>query len=89
MNIRDPQEQLQACEASGKSVSAYASEQDLPVRVMYDAKKVLVKKGVSPRTQRNRIQRVQTATVTAETRWRIRLRVTQNRFEEQSHILRI
>ena len=29
---------LQACEASGKSVSAYASEQGLPVRAMYDAK---------------------------------------------------
>ena len=64
---------LRACEASGKSFTAYASEQGLPVRAMYDAKKVLVRKGVLPRTQRNRFQRVQTATVPADTKWRIQL----------------
>ena len=43
-------EQIQACEASGKSVVAYASEHGFPVRAMYDAKKVLVRKGVLART---------------------------------------
>ncbi len=64
---------LRACEASGKSFTAYASEQGFPVRALYDAKKALVKKGVLPHTQRNRFQRVQTATVAADTKWRIQL----------------
>jgi len=64
-------EQIQACEASGKSVAAYASEHGLPVRAMYDAKKVLVKKGVLPRTLGARFQRVQTKAVGGE--WRIQL----------------
>jgi len=45
-------EQIQACEASGKSVAAYASEHGFPVRAMYDAKKALVKKGVFRPTSR-------------------------------------
>jgi len=45
---------LQACEASGKSFTPYASEQGFPVRAMYDAKKALVKKGVLPRTRQSR-----------------------------------
>ncbi len=64
---------LRACGASGKSFTAYASEHGFPVRALYDAKKTLVKKGVLPRTQRNRFQRVQTVTVPAEPQWRIRL----------------
>ena len=64
---------LQACEASGKSFTAYASEHGLPVRALYDAKKTLVKKGVLPRTQHKRFQRVQRATETADTQWCIRL----------------
>ena len=62
---------LQACEASGKSFTAYASEQGFPVRALYDAKKALVRKGVLPRTQRNRFQRVQATTVAADTQCRI------------------
>jgi len=65
---------LQACEASGKSFTVYASEHGFPIRALYDAKKTLVNKGVLPRTQQKRFQRVQTATVTADTQWRIRLR---------------
>jgi len=64
---------LQACEVSGKSFTEYATEQGFPVRALYDAKKALVKKGVLPRTQQKRFQRVQTATVSAETKWRIQL----------------
>ena len=64
---------LQACEASGKSFTAYAAEHGFPVRALYDAKKTLVNKGVLPRTRQSRFQRVQTATVASDTKWRIRL----------------
>jgi len=63
---------LRACEASGKSFTAYASEQGFPVRALYDAKKVLVKKGVLPRTRCNRFQRVQTEAVAVGGEWRVR-----------------
>ena len=66
-------ERVQAFEASGMSVAAYASEQGFRVRAMYDAKQVLVKKGVLPRTQRKRVQRVQTASVSVGGEWRIQL----------------
>jgi len=65
--------QIQACEASGKSVAVYAAAQGFPVRAMYDAKKVLVRKGVLPRTHCARFQRVQTAAVTVGGEWRIQL----------------
>jgi len=64
---------LQACEASGKSFTVYAAEHGFPVRELYDAKKTLVNKGVLPRTQQKRFQRVQTATMLADTKWRIQL----------------
>jgi hypothetical protein len=64
---------LQACEASGKSFTTYAVEHGFPVRALYDAKKTLVNKGVLPRTQHNRFQRVQTVTEAADTKWRIQL----------------
>ena len=64
---------VQACEASGKSVVAYATEHGFRVRAMYDAKKILVRKGVLPRTQRNPFQRVQTVAVSVGGEWRIQL----------------
>jgi hypothetical protein len=64
---------LRACEAAGKSFTEYASEHGFPVRALYDAKKTLVNKGVLPRTQQKRFQRVQTETVSADTKWRIQL----------------
>lgn len=66
-------ERLQACEVLGKSFTEYAAEHGFAVRELYDAKKILVKKGVLPRTRQNRFQRVQTATESADTKWRIRL----------------
>ncbi len=66
-------DRVKACEASGKSVVAYAAEHGLPVRAMYDAKKVLVRKGVLPRTHGTRFQRVQTEAVTVGGEWRIQL----------------
>ena len=64
---------LQACEASGKSFTVYASEHGFPVRALYDAKRTLVNKGVLPRTRQQRFQRVQTVTESADTKWRIQL----------------
>ena len=66
-------EQIRACEASGKSVSAYAAEHGFPVRSMYDAKKILVRKGVLPRTLKNRFQRVKTVPITVSGEWRVQL----------------
>ena len=66
-------ERLQACEASGKRFTEYAAEHGFPVRALYDAKKTLVNKGVLPRTRQKRFQRVQTATVLTDTKWRIQL----------------
>jgi hypothetical protein len=66
-------ERVQACEASGMSVSAYASTHGFPVRAMYDAKKVLVRKGVLPRTRRSPFQRVQTEAVSVGGEWRVHL----------------
>jgi len=66
-------EQIKACEASGKSVAAYAAEHGFQVRAMYDAKKVLVRKGVLPRTQQVRFQRVQTKLEAVDTEWCVRL----------------
>ena len=66
-------ERIQACEASGKRITAYAAEHGFPVRAMYDAKKVLVRKGVLPRTQGVRFQRAETTVVSGESEWRIQL----------------
>jgi hypothetical protein len=64
-------ERIKDCEASGMSVSAYAAAHGLQVRTMYDAKKVLVKKGVLPRTHQTRFQRVRINSETASTEWRV------------------
>jgi hypothetical protein len=47
-------EQLQACEASGQKMSAYAADQGLGVRALYDARKRLVQQGVLSRSKRQR-----------------------------------
>ncbi len=66
-------EHIRACEASGKSVTAYAAEHGFHVGAMYAGKKALVRKGALPRTKRSQFQRVQTAAVTVDNKWRIRL----------------
>jgi hypothetical protein len=53
-------ERLQPCEASGKSYSVYAAEQGYPIRTLYDAKKVLVRKGALPGTPYRGFARVET-----------------------------
>ena len=42
--------QIRACEATGKSIADYAMEHDINVQTMYAGKKILVKKGILPRT---------------------------------------
>ncbi len=66
-------EQIKACEASGKSVAAYAAEHGVEARAMYGAKKTLVRKGVLPRTQGVRFQRAETTAVISDSDWRIQL----------------
>ena len=66
-------EQVRACEASGKTVAEYAVEQGFSAQAMYARKKLLVRKGVLPRTRPLRFQRVQVAGVAAGAEWRIQL----------------
>ena len=66
-------EQVRACEASGKTVAEYASEQGISAQALYAGKKLLVRKGVLPRTRPLRFQRVQIAGVPAGNEWRIQL----------------
>jgi len=72
-NQRHWLEHLRACEASGKGIAAYASEHGMDVKAMYAGKKVLVNKGVLPRTRPSRFQRVQVETPVAGASWRIQL----------------
>jgi len=65
-------EQIRACEASGKSVAEYAAAHGFQARAMYGAKKVLVKKGVLPRTRPLRFQRVPVAAAVGG-EWRIQM----------------
>jgi len=66
-------EHLRACEASGKSIATYAAEHGLDVKALYAGKKVLVKKGVLPRTRPSRFQRAQVKTTMTDKAWRIQL----------------
>ena len=66
-------EQVRACEASGKTVAEYAAEQGISAQALYAGKKLLVRKGVLPRTRPLRFQRVQVAGIPAGSEWRIQL----------------
>ncbi len=64
---------IQACEASGKSMTKYAASQGIAARAMYGGKKVLVKKGVLPAMRSACFQRVQVMEATVSNQWRIGL----------------
>ena len=66
-------EHLRACEASGKGIAAYASEHGIDAKAMYAGKKVLVKKGVLPRTRESCFQRAQVKGPVVGNAWRIQL----------------
>jgi hypothetical protein len=66
-------EQVHACEASGQTVAEYAAKQGFSAQAMYAGKKMLVRKGVLPRTRPSRFKRVQMAGVPVGSEWRIQL----------------
>jgi hypothetical protein len=66
-------EQIRACEASGKTVAEYAAEHGLSAQALYAGKKLLVRKGVLPRTRPLQFQRVEVAGIPAGNEWRIQL----------------
>ena len=66
-------EHIQACEASGKSMTEYSAAQGISVQTMYAGKKTLVKKGVLPAEQSARFQRVEVVTAPENKQWRIGL----------------
>jgi len=65
--------QLESCEASGKTIAEYALAQGIEAKAMYAGKKVLVKKGVLPRTRPSRFQRVQRQDTGTGNAWHIEL----------------
>ncbi len=66
-------EHVQACDASGKSMIEYAAAQGIAISALYAGKKTLVEKGVFPKTQTARFQRVQVMDATVSNQWRIGL----------------
>jgi hypothetical protein len=67
------QEQVRACEASGKTAAEYAAEQGISAQTLYTGKKLLVRKGVLPCTRPLRFLRVQIDGVALSGEWRIQL----------------
>ncbi len=66
-------EQIQACEASGKTIAEYAMDHGIDVKAMYAGKKALVKKGVLPRTRATPFHKVQVVGPVMDSEWCIRL----------------
>ena len=66
-------EHIQTCEASGKTVAEYAVAKEIEAKAMYAGKKMLVKKGVLPRTRPMRFQRAQVFDPVTSSEWRIQL----------------
>jgi len=66
-------EHIRACETSGKGVAEYAVAQGLDAKAMYAGKKVLVKKGIMPRTRRSRFQRAQVMAPVSDSAWCVQL----------------
>jgi len=63
---------LQACEASGKGIAAYAREHGLKNKSMYASKTALISKGLLPSAD-VQFQRVRMANPVAASEWRIQL----------------
>jgi hypothetical protein len=64
---------VQACDASAKSIAEYAAEHGLAAQAMYAGKKMLVKKGVLPRTRSVQFQRARVVGAVVGSEWRIQL----------------
>jgi hypothetical protein len=72
-NQRHWLEHLRTCDASGKGIAGYAATHGLDAKAMYAGKKVLVKKGVLPRTRPSRFQRAEVKEPVHGSAWRIQL----------------
>ena len=66
-------EQVEACEASGKSIADYAADHGFTATAMYAGKKKLVEKGILPRMQPARFQQAQIVDTVCNNGWRIQL----------------
>ncbi len=66
-------EQVQACEASGKSIAEYAAEHGLAAQAMYAGKKILVRKGVLSPTRPVRFHRASVVGPVVGSEWHIQL----------------
>ncbi len=66
-------EKLKASEASGKSMKAFALSEGLDIKDLYAWKKILVNKGVLPRSRVPRFQQAKIIDVTAGYEYRILL----------------
>jgi hypothetical protein len=66
-------EQVEACAAAGKTIAEYALGRGIEAKAMYAGKKMLVKKGVLPRTRAPRFQRAQVVDPVMGGEWRIQL----------------
>jgi len=66
-------DRIQEWKASGLSISAYSRTQGFTAQAMYAGKKVLVKKGVLPRSQKPRFQRVAITSKVTDNAWCIQL----------------
>lgn len=66
-------EHVQACAGAGKTIAEYALSHGLEAQAMYAGKKILVNKGVLPRTRPARFQRAQVVDAGASCEWRIQL----------------
>jgi hypothetical protein len=65
-------EQIQACEASGESLKAYAAAHGFAAGAMYAAKKVLIRKGLLAQSSA-RFQRVHARVPSMGSEWRVEL----------------
>ena len=66
-------DKIEDWKSSGKTISAYSREQGFTAQAMYAGKKELVKKGVLPRQQKLRFQRVKIASTVTDAAWNIKL----------------
>ena len=64
---------LQACEASGEGIAAYARDHGLKGKSMYASKKLLINKGILPPPTRAQFQRVQVVNPVVANEWLIQL----------------
>lgn len=66
-------DKIEEWKTSGQTIAAYSAEQGFTAHAMYVGKKELVKKGVLPRSQKPRFQRVAITSKVPDNAWCIQL----------------